>query len=235
MNASLLLTAGVMGLVGGPHCLVMCGAACVGVSRWSPKQAWKPLLLFQLGRLLGYALLGAVAAASMQALGWMTVHSAALRPIWSMVHITAVVIGLMLLIRAQQPVWLSNAASGVWHSLSSPQQRQSLHQHPLGPLLLGLVWAFLPCGLLYSALLVALLSASPLEGAAVMSSFALGGALMLTLAPWLWARLQNWHISQLSVSNLGVRIAGLGLAVTSAWGLWMGLVEQQAPWCVGIY
>jgi len=34
---------------------------------------------------------------------------------------------------------------------------------------------------------------------------------------------------------VGVRLAGLGLAASSAWGLWMGLVEQQAPWCVGIY
>ncbi len=231
MNASLLVTAAVMGLVGGPHCLAMCGAACVGVSRWSPKPSVAPLLWFQFGRLLGYALLGAVAASSMQALGWMTVRSAALRPLWSMVHIAAALIGLMLLIRADQPLWLSNLASGIWHKLSSPQQRQVLHQHPLGPLLLGLVWAFLPCGLLYSALLVALLSASPWEGAAVMSCFAVGGGLMLILAPWVWSRLQQWHISKVNLSHLGVRLAGLGLAVTSAWALWMGLVEQQAPWC----
>ena len=161
----------------------MCGAACVGVSRWSSNRSWMPLFLFQLGRLIGYAVLGAVAAASMQALGWMTVHSAALRPFWSMVHIVAVLIGLMLFLRGEQPLWLSNAAAGIWHKLSSPEQRQALHLHPLGPFLLGLVWAFLPCGLLYSALLVALLSASPWEGAAVMSCFAVGGALMLMPSP----------------------------------------------------
>jgi sulfite exporter TauE/SafE len=180
-------------------------------------------------------MLGAVVAGSMQALGWLTVHSAALRPVWSMVHVAAVVIGLMLMVRAEQPMWLSNAASGVWHKLSSPQQRQSLHQHPMGPLLLGLVWAFLPCGLLYSALLLAMLSASPLEGAAVMSSFAVGGALMLIGAPWLWARLANLQISRINISRIGVRLAGLGLAASSAWVLWRGLIDQQAPWCVGIY
>ena len=231
MNTSLLATAAVMGLVGGPHCLAMCGAACVGISRWSPNRSWMPLLLFQIGRLTGYALLGAVAAASMQALGWMTVHSAALRPVWSMVHIAAVLIGLMLFLRGEQPLWLSNAAAGVWHKLSSPEQRQALHLHPLGPFLLGLVWAFLPCGLLYSALLVALLSASPWEGAAVMSCFAVGGAFTLMLAPWLWSRLEGVNITKLNVSHAGVRLAGLGLAISSAWGLWMGLVEQQAPWC----
>ena len=224
MNTSLLATAAVMGLVGGPHCLAMCGAACVGISRWSPNRSWMPLLLFQIGRLTGYALLGAVAAASMQALGWMTVHSAALRPVWSMVHIAAVLIGLMLFLRGEQPLWLSNAAAGVWHKLSSPEQRQALHLHPLGPFLLGLVWAFLPCGLLYSALLVALLSASPWEGAAVMSCFAVGGAFTLMLAPWLWSRLEGVNITKLNVSQAGVRLAGFALAVSSAWSLWMGLV-----------
>ena len=231
MNVSLLATAAVMGLVGGPHCLAMCGAACVGVSRWSSNRSWMPLFLFQLGRLIGYAVLGAVAAASMQALGWMTVHSAALRPVWSMVHIAAVLIGLMLFLRGEQPLWLSNAAAGIWHKLSSPEQRQALHMHPLGPFLFGLVWAFLPCGLLYSALLVALLSASPWEGAAVMSCFAVGGAFMLMLAPWLWSRLEGVNITKLNVSHAGVRLAGLALAVSSGWALWMGLVEQQAPWC----
>ena len=235
MNVSLLATTAVMGLVGGPHCLVMCGAACVGISRWSPQPSLTPVLFFQLGRLIGYAGLGAVAAASMQALGWLTVHSAALRPVWSMVHIAATLIGLMLLIGAKQPVWLSHAANGIWHKLSSPEQRQTLHRHPFGPLLLGLVWAFLPCGLLYSALLVALLSGSALEGAAVMSSFAGGGAIMLMLAPWLWSRLERVNITKVNVSHAGVRLAGLALAVSSAWALWMGLVEQQAPWCKVTY
>lgn len=231
MNASLLATAAVMGLVGGPHCLAMCGAACVGISRWSSQTSLTPVVFFQLGRLIGYAALGAVAAASMQAFGWMTVHSAALRPVWSMVHIAATLIGLMLLIRAEQPVWLSKAANGIWHKLSSPEQRQTLRRQPFGPLLLGLVWAFLPCGLLYSALLVALLSGSAVEGAAVMSCFAVGGAIMLILAPWLWSRLERVNIAKVNVSNAGVRLAGLALAVSSGWALWMGLVEQQAPWC----
>ena len=234
MNVSLLATAAVMGLVGGPHCLAMCGAACVGVSKLSPHSSLRPVVLFQIGRLIGYATLGAIAAASMQGLGWLTLHSAALRPVWSMVHIAALVMGLMLVIRAEQPLWLSDAAQGIWHKLASPQQRQTLHQHPLGPLLLGMVWAFLPCGLLYSALLVALLSGSALSGAAVMSCFALGGSIMLMLAPWLWNRLLQFDLARISVSSMGVRLAGLGLAASAAWALWMGLVEQQAPWCHAI-
>ena len=231
MNVSLLATAAVMGLVGGPHCLAMCGAACVGISRWTPHRPLGPVWLFQIGRLLGYAILGAVVAASMQTLGWLTLHSAALRPVWSMLHIAALLIGLMLCIRAEQPIWLSDAATGIWHRLSSPEQRFQMQQHAIGPLLLGLVWAFLPCGLLYAALLLAMLSASAWEGAAVMSSFALGGAIMLMFAPWLWTRLLQMHLSQRTVSHTGVRLAGLGLAASSAWALWMGLVEQQAPWC----
>nr|MBP7920564.1 sulfite exporter TauE/SafE family protein [Limnohabitans sp.] len=55
MLSSLLITAGLMGLVGGPHCLAMCGAACLGISRWPARSALHNLLLFQFGRVLGYA------------------------------------------------------------------------------------------------------------------------------------------------------------------------------------
>jgi hypothetical protein len=43
----------------------------MGVSRWPGQSAARSLLLFQTGRLLGYAALGAIAAVSMNALGWL--------------------------------------------------------------------------------------------------------------------------------------------------------------------
>ena len=92
---------------------------------------------------------------------------------------------------------------------------------------MGTVWALLPCGLLYSALLVATLSGQALHGAAVMALFAAGSSVSMMAGPWLWLRL-----SRRSNGQWGVRLAGLALAASSAWALWMGLVHQQAPWCV---
>ena len=75
MQASLAVTALVMGLVGGPHCIAMCGAACAGIGKAAAPRTNRALVAFQLGRLVGYSALGALAAASMQGLGWPWVAS----------------------------------------------------------------------------------------------------------------------------------------------------------------
>jgi hypothetical protein len=49
----------------------------------------------------------------------------------------------------------------------------------------------------------------------------------LGFAPWLLLKLKS-----LGDGAWGIRLAGLALAITSGWGLWMGLVHNQAPWCV---
>lgn len=232
MISSLLLTAVLMGVVGGPHCLAMCGAPCLGISRWTPDRPLRSLLLFQAGRLIGYATLGAVAAASMSSLSWLSVQSAAFRPVWSMVHVLAVLLGLLLIWRADQPLWLNQTAQKIWQRVASPARRQAFQQHPGGAVFLGMAWALLPCGLLYSALLVALFSGSPIQGALVMMAFALGGAVVLTVGPMLWLQLQQHQTVSARWSQMGTRLAGLTLSVTAAWGLWMGLAHDQAPWCV---
>lgn len=223
MEFSLAATALLMGLAGGPHCIAMCGAACAGIGQTAAPRGGRAIGLFQLGRLLGYSALGALAAASMQGLGWLTVHSAALRPAWSMVHIAAIVLGLVLLVQARQPLWLDVGARRIWARVRAATQRFGL----MAPLGLGTAWALLPCGLLYSAVMVAALAGSVAGGAMVMAVFALGSGVTLWVGPWLLLRL-GAH----GRGALGLRLAGLALLLTSGWGLWMGLVHEQAPWCV---
>lgn len=222
MQASLAFTAVLMGLAGGPHCIAMCGAACAGIGQAAGERRGAALALFQLGRVVGYALLGALAAASMQGLGWLTVHSAALRPVWTMVHVAAAVIGLVLLIQARQPLWLETGARRIWARVRGATQRWGL----AAPLGIGVAWALLPCGLLYSALLVATLSGSWVDGALTMALFALGTSVAMTAGPWLLLRFGADVRGQ-----WGVRLAGLALLVMSVWALWMGLAHDQAPWC----
>lgn len=227
MQISLGATALVMGLVGGPHCVAMCGAACAGIGQAAGDRKSPAILSFQLGRVIGYSALGALSAASMQGLGWLTIQSAALRPVWTMFHLAALLLGLMLLLRAQQPVWLETAGRRIW-----------AHAKAFGagatgaPVLLGMLWAFLPCGLLYSALLVAAMSGGPWDGAAVMALFALGTSVTMSAAPWLWLKLRGNGVAAGGSGAWGVRLAGLALALSSGWALWMGLVNNTAPWCV---
>jgi len=227
MQSSLALTALLMGLVGGPHCVAMCGAACAGIGQAAGPHKNAALLTFQLGRIVGYSLLGGLAAASLQGLGWLTVQSAALRPVWSLFHVAALVLGLVLLVQARQPVWLEDTARAVWARVRSVAGKQGGG----APMVLGVLWALLPCGLLYSALLVAALAGSAVGGAMVMALFAAGTSVTMVAGPWLWLRLRGSPVTPGS-GQWGVRLAGAALAASSGWALWMALAHNTAPWCV---
>lgn len=222
MQTSLAVTALLMGLAGGPHCIAMCGAACAGIGKAAGERGSSAIWTFQVGRLASYSALGAVAAASMQGLGWLTTQTAVMRPVWTLFHVAAMLLGLMLLVLARQPVWLDTTARSVWskvRALNATWGRGA-------PLAIGALWAFMPCGLLYSALLVAALSGGPLDGALTMALFALGSSVSLMIGPWLLLRLQGG-----SPGEWGIRLAGLALVATSGWALWMGLAHDTAPWC----
>jgi len=223
MQSSLAITALMMGVLGGPHCVAMCGAACAGLGLAAGERRGQALVAFQLGRLGGYSLLGALAAASVQGLGWLTTQSAAIRPLWTLLHVAALVWGLLLMAKARQPVGLDAAARRLWGRVRAFHTRWGR----AAPWMVGGLWALMPCGLLYSALMVAALTGQPLEGAAVMALFALGSSLSLWAGPWLWLRLQT-----LGDGGWGMRVAGLALAGVSAWALWRGWVHDQALWCL---
>lgn len=223
MQTSLAVTALLMGLAGGPHCIAMCGAACAGIGKAAGDHGARAIWLFQAGRLAGYATLGALAAASMQGLGWLTVQTAAIRPVWTLFHVAAVVLGLTLLLLARQPVWLDTGARRVWSKVRALNASWGAG----APLAIGSLWALMPCGLLYSAVMVAALSGSVANGAMTMALFAAGSSVSLLAGPWLLLRL-----GADATGTWGMRLAGLALAVTSGWGLWMGLAHDAAPWCV---
>ena len=223
MQSSLAMTALLMGLAGGPHCVAMCGAACAGLGQAAGERRVQALTAFQLGRLLGYSLLGALAAVSVQGLGWLTTQSAAIRPLWTLLHVAAMALGVLLMVQARQPVWLEQSARRLWARVRRFHERRGA----LAPLLVGALWALMPCGLLYSALMVAALTGHALDGAGTMTLFALGSSVSLWAGPWLWLRMQT-----LGDGAWGMRLAGLALLAVSAWALWMGLVHDQAPWCL---
>jgi sulfite exporter TauE/SafE len=189
----------------------------------------RALWTFQVGRLVGYSTLGGLAAASMQGLGWLSIQSAALRPVWTLLHVAAALLGLMLLLQARQPLWLDVGARKVWRRIRNATQDSGKVAGAAAPLVLGAAWSLLPCGLLYSALLVAALSPSAVQGAGVMALFAVGSGISLMAGPWLWLRLRGPESGAWAI-----RLAGAALLVSSVWALWMGLVHDTAPWCVTV-
>src|SRR3982751_6123421 len=112
MDSALVASALLMGLAGGPHCAAMCGAACTAMAG-SARPVSPSLLALHAGRLAGYAAGGAIAAAGAASLGSLEITAPLLRPLWSMVHVAAVVLGIWLLWTARTPGWLSRAAPRV--------------------------------------------------------------------------------------------------------------------------
>ncbi|KQO15018.1 hypothetical protein ASF11_10425 [Acidovorax sp. Leaf76] len=232
-------TALLMGLAGGSHCLAMCAAPCgalVGQGggpaagavaqpvRWLPRGGVvQRTAAFHAGRLAGYALAGALAALAMDSLAWLTQHTMALRPAWTLAHVAVMAWGLMLMVQARQPQWVEQAGRAVWARV------RPLVQAPGGVLLAGFLWALMPCGLLYSALLVAALSGGPVQGALAMALFGVGSGLWLAAGPWAWgrlrARLHTWR------ADGGTRVAGGLLCAVAGWALWMDLVYKPSLWC----
>ena len=220
MQTSLALTTFLMGLAGGPHCIVMCGAACVGIRQSGGNDS---LLKFQLGRIVGYATLGAVAAFSVKSLAWVADQSLALHPLWTFFHVLVLSWGLVLLVYARQPTWADNIGRHIWGYV---RQLSNLRG---GVLMTGMLWSLMPCGLLYSGLLVASLSGNPMNGAVSMATFAIGTSLSLMLGPLLWLKLKqgNKWINE----SRSMRVAGLLLSLAASWAIWMDLTHQLKIWC----
>ncbi|MES2089272.1 MAG: sulfite exporter TauE/SafE family protein [Pseudomonadota bacterium] len=195
MLSGLMVTAFLMGVGGIPHCTAMCGAACAAVLR---KPVPLPALL---GRAIGYALLGAVAAASTSGLALWAQQSAVLQPLWLLAQLSALSLGLWLAVTATMPARLDQWGQGFYRRLqawavASPRVQALPAASLFAPLLAGMMWAALPCGLLYGAVMVAALANGPVDGALVMVAFALPSALGLWAAPWLLVRM-GWSRSTL--------------------------------------
>ncbi len=250
MHVSLFLTLLLMGLTGGLHCAAMCGGLVVAGERamlpsgatgglagareqvlWPARRLlWRSAQL-QLGRVLTYGVLGLVAGAIGSGL-W----AVQLRPLQLFLYF----LGNAVL-----------AASGIWLVLAGLRREGSLQAPhfawaavlrtrlgevgaralrgllPLDSLPrrlgAGLLWGLLPCGLVYSALSLALLSASAPGGALGMLAFGVGTLPHMLLAGHLLRR-----FSQRATARAARLGAGGVLLAFALWGLWR-LAQAGGP------
>ncbi|MFO1270113.1 MAG: sulfite exporter TauE/SafE family protein [Rubrivivax sp.] len=225
MDGALVVSATLLGLAGAPHCTAMCGAACTAISRRAPGNAGT--VAFHVARVAGYAAAGAVVAASVGALAALGRWSPALRPLWTLVQLAALGLGLWLLVTGRQPAFLERLGRATRAAPADGWQRM---RGPAEAALAGGLWFAWPCGLLQSALLVAALANGPAAGAAAMAGFALASSVGLLAAPWLWLKMGG--ATAAGGGTWPVRAAGALLAAASAWALGHGLWMQVWAWCV---
>lgn len=173
-----LMTALVAGLLGGGHCIGMCSGIVSALSFALPPSQRHPLritalmLSYNLGRITSYMLAGALVGGLGQLLTWRTGFLSTLLG-W----LAVIMLLLMACYIGQWWMGLTRVEAlgkHLWRRLEPLSRRLMPVTHPGQALLIGLIWGWLPCGLVYSMLLLALSSGSSTEGALLMLAFGLG-------------------------------------------------------------
>jgi sulfite exporter TauE/SafE len=215
LPAAMLVT----GFLSGVHCLGMCGgivaafgslgaptAVVVQARRASPRELARQLA-FNAGRILSYSLAGALAGALggagatiAGALSWQVA-------LYVLANVMLILVGLYL---AGASAWLARIealGAPLWRRLQPLAARLLPARTLPQSVAAGLVWGWIPCGLVYGALAVAVLAGSPERGALAMAAFGLGTLPNLLAAGRAAARLRSF------AARRGVRLAAGGVVL----------------------
>jgi hypothetical protein len=179
MTWAVLASALVLGLLGSPHCGAMCGpivaASSVGRRRLPLTRSAGVVAAQNAGRLASYALAGALAGGIGDMLG--TVLAARARSLAeAAAALVLVAAGLALAGLVPARVSLERIGAPVWRRVQPVARRLLPVDTPPRALAFGLLWGLVPCGLVYSALSLAVVSGGIARGAAVMVAFGAGTA-----------------------------------------------------------
>lgn len=212
------------GLLGSVHCVAMCGgiATGFGIARAPATPAFDRALRLNAGRVLGYALAGAIVGgfgAGLLSLARIEGLTLVLR---SLLGLVLVLVALRLFDTRGRLGFMQRPANALWRLLA-PLQRRLLPAHtPARQWALGLLWGWLPCGLSTTMLFAAWLEADALHAALLMASFGLGT--LPTMLPLTWS---GARLARVLAAPRWRRAAG-------ALVLLAGLVTLAAPWLMQV-
>ncbi len=202
-----------VGLLSGVHCLGMCGSIVGIFTAQVPhgKARWPFHLAYSGGRIASYAVAGALVGTLGQ-VGMLWRDEVPVQ------HLLFAVSSLVL-------VMLGLYLAGIWGAVRRLEQLGSVLWRRLQPyttrllpvntvpraLGLGMLWGWLPCGLVYSVLITALASGSAGQGALLMTVFGLGTLPNLLAIGLFWESLRGWVQSPQVRLTAGLLVIGLGL------------------------
>lgn len=215
MDVLNLLPIFMVGLAGSVHCIGMCGGI---VSALSATPSARPVIAIALartpvadnflrvaayntGRIGSYmvagALAGGLAGGASNLVRFATLQIAG----YWLANLMLVALGLYLMDAWRGLARLEAAGNIVWRRVRPLLAPLLPMDSPLKALALGGLWGWVPCGMVYSVLLTAMLTGSASAGASVMLAFGLGTLPTLLSLGLLGARIRH------SVQRRGVRIA----------------------------
>lgn len=217
-----LLAALLAGMLGGLHCVAMCGGIATGFHAIAAGPAGTVAWQANAGRIMGYVLAGAAVGGlgggvlrlfrfEALAVGLRMAAGAAL-----------VMVALRLLDRGGRLDLLGRPGIQAWRWLQPVRRLLIPANRSWKRLALGALWGWMPCGLSLGLLTVAWLQASTAGGALVMAAFGLGTLPVMLPLTWTGARMVRW------LQRPALR-TGLALLVLGA-----GLLTLAAPWLMQI-
>ena len=217
MGGAALLAVFVVGLLGGVHCIGMCGAIVSALSAGTASRAaggtppWHLQLAFNGGRIGSYMVAGALAGAA----GSMALFFNDLLPVqvamYAFANLMLVGLGLYLFGVTRYISVLERVGARLWRRVQ-PWLGKLMPANTLPrALAVGALWGWVPCGLVYSVLATALLAGDALEGALVMFAFGMGTLPNLLFAGALMRALSQWRGGSFVRRGVGLLVVGLGL------------------------
>lgn len=217
MNSALsLLPLFLLGFFSGGHCIGMCGGLSSAFVLQLPAgyRRLSMLLLLNAGRLGSYILIGTV----LGSLGYLGVSLDQTRSVQNLLfvaaHVLLLFLGLYLAGLSQVVRKIESMGLPVWKRLNPVLNRLLPIRTLFSAFLAGLLWGWLPCGLVYSASLYALGSGNPVSGGLMMAAFGLGTLPNLLAAGIFAVQIKSF------LQNRFVRLAcSLSIALWAVWQL----------------
>lgn len=191
----------------------MCGGIVSALSLGGAGKApgWRHQLAYNLGRISSYGAIGALAGAA----GASSLLLDGVLPVQQTLYLAAnlmlLALGLSLAGVWHGVVRLERAGALVWRRLAPWSRRLFPLTTPARALAAGVLWGFVPCGLVYSVLFTALVSGSAVKGATAMLAFGMGTLPNLVAMGFFAGRLQPWLQKRPLRLAAGSVVAGFGV------------------------
>jgi len=213
MSEFSLIAVLIVGLLGGVHCLGMCGSI-VGIFTTqlpADRARWPFHLAYSSGRIASYAVAGALVGAVGQAGFLMRDAVPVQHLLFALSSLMLVLLGLYI-----AGLWgavrkIEGLGGGLWKHLQ-PYTKKLLPVNTVPrALALGALWGWLPCGLVYSVLVTSLASGSAVQGGLIMAAFGLGTLPNLLAIGMFWERIKHHVQSPRVRMTAGLVVMGFGL------------------------
>ena len=212
--SALVAAAAAAGLLGGVHCAGMCGGIAASLSVSARGPILPRQIAFNAGRIASYATAGAVVGATGSLLGMAGPALAAQTALFVFANVLMVLLGLYIAGWGRAVLRLESGGRVIWRRVEPLARRLFPVDSTRKALAAGLLWGWVPCGLVYSMLALALASGGAVSGATVMAAF--GSATLPTL---LGAGLAAQRLTALRRNSWIRYSAGLGIIAMGMIGL----------------